>query len=177
MTAALLVAKEFWYVLVFAALGVWIGLLYRQIDDQMLEHQKLVVQVTQHNLDRERVARKHEETLAQREQEHAAAQQEKDNAHATQTAALRTLLATERTRATGLRDQLHRITTRSSAGSETDPVACGSALDRLETLGGLAGEGVELLAEGRGLLQQRDLDVQRLREQIDLDRAACGQAE
>ena len=43
----------------------------------------------------------------------------------------------------------------------------------IEALGQLAGEGVELLAEGRNLLQQRDHEVALLLDQIRLDRASC----
>ncbi len=125
---------------------------------------------------RESAARQHEATLAKREQTHAAAQQEKENAYTTEKLALQTRLAGERAYSGGLRSRLAAATARDSSGSATDPAACQRAFARLETLGGLAGEGVQLLVEGRGLLAERDLDVQRLFDQVLIDRPACGQA-
>lgn len=124
---------------------------------------------------REQAARNHETKLAKREREHAAAQQEKEDAYTTEKLALQSRIAVERNNAGRMRQQLAAATARNSSGSPTDPAACDRAFARLETLGRLAGEGAELLAEGRGILQQRDLDVQRLWGQVTVDRQGCGQ--
>ena len=76
----------------------------------------------------------------------------------------------------GLRAQLASATARANAGSATDPVACERAFNRLEELGGLAGEGAGLLQEARELLRERDTDIRRLFDQLTIDREAFGQA-
>lgn len=174
MKAMFAVLEDYWYVLVFAALGVWITNLHGQIKDQKLQHAVLVTQVAQAELDRERVAREHEAKLAERERTHATAQQEKEDEYDVEKSALRDSIAAERSRTDSLRGQLKAATARSNAGSATDPVACGRAFDRLEAVGGLAAEGVELLREGSGLLQQCERDVRRLWDQIVIDRKATG---
>ncbi|ABX36089.1 hypothetical protein Daci_3453 [Delftia acidovorans SPH-1] len=122
---------------------------------------------------RESAARAHETQLAKREQQHAADQQTKEENYAKDKESLGRQLVAEQRTAGRLRDQLAYATARGRSGDPTDAVACQRTFDRLEALGGLAGEGVELLVEGRGLLQQRDLDVQRLLDQVTLDRQAC----
>lgn len=125
---------------------------------------------------RESAARAHETQLAKREQQHAADQQRKEENYAKDKDALGRQLVVEQRTAGRLRDQLAAATARDRSGDPTDAVACQRAFDRLEAVGGLAGEGVELLVEGRGLLRQRDLDVQRLLDQVTLDRQACSAA-
>ena len=123
---------------------------------------------------RESAARAHETQLAKREQQHAADQKTKEENYAKDKDALGRQLVVEQRNAGRLRDQLAAATARGRSGDPPDAVACQRAFDRLEAVGELAGEGVELLVEGRGLLRQRDLDVQRLLDQVTLDRQACG---
>jgi len=75
--------------------------------------------------------------------------------------------------ARSLRDRLAAATAKQPTKNHADTVGCERDRDRLEALGQLAGEGVELLAEGRNLLQQRDHEVALLLDQIRLDRASC----
>lgn len=124
---------------------------------------------------REAVARDHEAKLAKREHQHAVEQQLKEDEYEKAKSVLENRVSIERSRAAGVRSQLAAATARSGSGSETDPVDCGRSFNRLEALGQLAGEGVELLGEGRGLLEQCRLDVQRLWDQIEVDRAASSQ--
>lgn len=133
-------------------------------------------QAAELTVSRESAARAHETQLAKREQQHAADQQSKEENYAKDKDALGRQLVAEQRTAGRLRDQLAAATARGRSGDPADAVACQRAFDRLEALGGLAGEGVELLVEGRGLLRQRDLDVQRLLDQVTLDRQACSNA-
>lgn len=124
---------------------------------------------------RESAARAHEAKLAKREQEHATAQQEKEDAYHQDKQAFEKRMASERVATDGLRKQLASATARANAGSATDPVACERAFNRHEELGALAGEGASLLQEARELLQERDRDIQRLWDQLTIDRKAIGQ--
>ena len=75
--------------------------------------------------------------------------------------------------AAGQTVRLDAATAKQPTKNHADTVGCERDRDRLEALGQLAGEGVELLAEGRNLLQQRDHEVALLLDQIRLDRASC----
>ncbi|WP_315127187.1 hypothetical protein [Comamonas antarctica] len=121
---------------------------------------------------RESAARAHETQLAARERTHAAEQQTKEGNYVQAKAALAADLRRERAATGQLRQQLQAATASGGAGGATDPVVCQRTIDRLDELGRLAGEGLELLQEGRGLLRERDLDVQRLLDQVRIDRAA-----
>ena len=126
--------------------------------------------------DREIAARLHEANLAKREQTHATKQQEKEDDYSAEKLALEKRVAAERAASNSLRTQLASATARANAGSATDPVACERAFNRLEELGGLAGEGAGLLQEARELLRERDTDIRRLFDQLTIDREAFGQA-
>lgn len=132
-------------------------------------------QVATEKADRESAARGQEAKLAKREQEHAAAQQEKEDAYNKDKQDFEKRMASERVATDGLRKQLASATVRANAGSATDPIACERAFYRLEELGNLAGEGAGLLQEAREILQERDRDIQRLFNQVTVDRAAIGQ--
>lgn len=132
-------------------------------------------QVATEKADRESAARVQEAKLAKREQEHAAAQQEKEDAYNKDKQDFEKRIADERVATDRLRKQLAITTARANSGDSTDPLACERAFYRLEELGNLAGEGAGLLQEARELLQERDRDIQRLFNQITVDRAAIGQ--
>lgn len=168
------VALKYWHWLTIGALVLLAQHLYMQNLHLQLDAADADRQTADERTARESAARLHETKLAAREQTHATEQQEKDNAFTTEKSTLQARVAAERQRAGSLREQLAAATTRGGAGGEADPAACQRAFARLETLGRLAGEGVELLVEGRGLLEQRDLDVQRLFNQVTVDRKACG---
>lgn len=61
-------------------------------------------------------------------------------------------------------------------GVPVDAAAAKRAADRLDTLSNLLAEGVELVVEGRGVVQRRDAEVKRLIEQIKADRLFCDAA-
>lgn len=167
-------ALKYWHWLAIGALVLLAQHLYVQNLHLQLDAADAGRVTADERTARESAARLHETKLAAREQTHATEQQEKDNAFTTEKSTLQARVAAEQQRAGSLREQLAVATTRGGAGGETDPAACQRAFARLETLGRLAGEGVELLVEGRGLLEQRDLDVQRLFNQVTVDRKACG---
>ena len=125
--------------------------------------------------DRAAAALGHERELIKREWVHATAQQEKEDGYAAEKQAFEKRIADERAATGRLRQQLTRATARANAGDSTDPVACERAFHRLEELGELAGEGAGLLQEARELLQERDRDIQRLWDQLTIDRKAIGQ--
>ena len=125
-------------------------------------------------LDREAAARAHERELFNRERTHATEQQGAEDAFAKEKARLVGELAVATGDVGRLRQRL-KDATRASARDSTDPVACQRAINSLDELGGLAAEGAELVVEARHLLAERDIDVGRLRDQVTIDRKACGQ--
>lgn len=119
----------------------------------------------------------HTTKLREIEAMHAADQQTREDEHAKEKRTLEVQRATESASAGRLRQQLAAATARSREPSDADPASCERDQSRLETLGTLAGEGVELLAEGQGLVRERDLQIGRLLDQIKIDRAACQSGE
>lgn len=111
--------------------------------------------------------------LRLRESQHAAETQQKDEAYAKQLTAAKTAGAADRATARRLSGQLANYTAGGSRPGETDAAACQRAQDRLPRVGALLAEGVELEAESRELIRQRDSEVELLLGQIKADRAAC----
>ena len=107
------------------------------------------------------------------ERAHAAAQQRIADDFAREKQKMEDARIADAAVARSLRDRLAAATAKQPAKNHADTVECERDRDRLEALGQLAGEGVELLAEGRNLLQQRDHEVALLLDQIRLDRASC----
>ena len=109
---------------------------------------------------------------AKLQSEHAAAQQESEDAFNKEKLALERRVRDGSATAQWLRSQLAAYTARGGAGGETDAAACERAQHRLAQVGELLAEGVELLVEGRGIVERRDAEVKRLVDQITADRAA-----
>ena len=146
------------------ALGAWVQSL--RLEVSRLETDKARVEATARTAERD-----HAVLIGERQSRHASAQQQKEDTYAKDTERLARQRDTERAAAVGLRHKLAAAT--ANAGGPVDPAACERDRGRLETLGGLAGEGVELVVEARHLLDQRDADVRNLLGQIAADRAAC----
>lgn len=121
---------------------------------------------------RQESARKMIEFNAKLQSDHAAAQQESEHAFNQQKLALERRLRDSTSTAGRLRDQLATFTARGGAWDQTDPVTCERAQHRLESVGGLLASSVELLVEGRGIVEKRDAEVRRLVDQITADRSA-----
>lgn len=111
--------------------------------------------------------------LRLRESQHAAETQQKDQEYAKQLTAAKTAGAADRADAVRLRGQLATYTASGRRPGETDAAACQRARDRLPRVGELLAEGLELEAESRELIRQRDAEVVLLLGQIGIDRAAC----
>jgi hypothetical protein len=118
------------------------------------------------------LVRKLVEHNAETSARHAVQQQEMEDAFTKEKLALERRARSDADTARGLRAQLAAYTSRGSAGDQADPASCQRARDRLEALGGLFAEGVELVVEGRGIVERRDAEVKRLVDQITADRAA-----
>jgi hypothetical protein len=73
----------------------------------------------------------------------------------------------------GLRNKIAAFTARGGAAGQADTAPPERAADRLEALGRVFQEGVELVVEGRDIVERRDAEVKRLVDQIAADRAAC----
>jgi hypothetical protein len=126
---------------------------------------------------RERAARVYAETINQLQTNHATQQQERESEFIKTKARLEGERAADRARAVGLRQQLEAATSAGDRqGSDVDAATCQRDRDRLEALGRLAGEGLELLEEGRGLLSQREAELTHLLGQLQLDRQALLEA-
>jgi len=128
--------------------------------DETIERQNLVIA--------------HGEKLREVESKHAADQQEKDEKYANQISTIKAAGANDRADANRLRRQLADFTTSTTRPGETDAVACQRAKDRLQSVGALLGEGIDLEAESRELIKQRDAEIELLLGQIRLDRKAIG---
>ena len=72
-----------------------------------------------------------------------------------------------------LRNQIASYAARDRRPGETDAVAVERYAGRLEVVGGLLQEGIDLVVEGRDRLGRRDLEVNLLLDQIQIDRTAC----
>jgi hypothetical protein len=72
-----------------------------------------------------------------------------------------------------LRAQLASYTTLDRTSGAPDAAVIQRAADRLQAVGTLLAEGVELAAEGAAVVQRRDAEVAALVEQVRVDRLAC----
>lgn len=119
------------------------------------------------------VAMAHGETIKRLQSEHATAQQLSENTHAAKIKELEAGRRADAALAGRLRGTIATFTARDRRPGETDAAAVDRYADRLAVVGGLLTEGVDLVAEGRAVVGQRDAEVARLLEQIQIDRAAC----
>ena len=147
------------------ALGMWVLALKADVAG-------LKTQAAEQRAAAEQAARNYEVTLAKKEHEHASAQQKQEDAYAEERALLARQRNDERDAVVRLRDKL-TAATRNRPTSDVDTAGGRCDGSRLEELGRLAGEGVEVVAEGRAILRERDSQVTRLLAQIRLDREAC----
>lgn len=103
---------------------------------------------------------------------HTAAQREKDDDYVKQLDTVRANYVRSADDARRLRSRLEAFTGSGRQPGETESAACERAQHRLPIVGGLLAEGIELEAESRAIIEQRDAEVKRLLEQIKIDRAA-----
>lgn len=116
----------------------------------------------------------HERDIAERERRHTAQLQDIEHDHAKQTAAAQARAAADAVALDRLRKQVAAFTARGGSITDPGPAPAERYADRLETLGSLYAESLDLLVEGRGIIERRDLEVKRLVDQLHADRALCG---
>lgn len=115
----------------------------------------------------------HKAAIDKLEDDHAAAQQLKENeyaADAKKREAARLAAVAESGR---LRGKLAAYANSGVRAGETDAAAYQRAADRLNVVSGLLDESIDLVTEGRSIIEQRDSEVANLLRQIKIDRAAC----
>ncbi|WP_020723036.1 hypothetical protein [Variovorax atrisoli] len=120
--------------------------------------------------DRNRAALRESERVAGLQLAHAANQQEIVDVYSRIIQTLEIGRADDAVRAGRLSRQLAEFASRDREAARTDPVACQRVADRSASLAGLAGEGAELLLEGRRLVRQRDAEVELLKGIVANDR-------
>lgn len=114
----------------------------------------------------------HELSLKSLLAKHTAAQQQKDDNYVAKVIELKDAAVRNAADARGLRLKLEAFARSTRQPGETDAVACQRAEYRLPLVADLLAEGIELEAESRAIIQRRDAEVERLLEQIKIDRAA-----
>lgn len=115
----------------------------------------------------------HERALAERERQHAAQLQGIENDHAKQTAVAQARAAADAAALDRLRKQIAAFTARGGALGDPTAAPAERYADRLEAIGILYAESLDLLVEGRGIIERRDIEVKRLVDQLYADRALC----
>lgn len=75
-----------------------------------------------------------------------------------------------------VRGQFAAFAARDREAARTDPAACQRVADRSEVVADLAGEGRELLSEGRRIVERRDIEVIALQKIIQNDRRLAFEA-
>ena len=150
--------------LVCVGLGFWVQVL--RLDVAALEKARDDATLATRTAERD-----HAVLLSEKQSRHAASQQLKEDEHAKETNRLARQRDTERAAAAGLRSKLANAT--ANVGGPVDAATCERDRDRLEAIGELAGEGVDLVVEARHILDQRDADVRNLLGQIAADRESC----
>ena len=118
----------------------------------------------------------HERELAERERRHAQQLRGVEDDHAKKLAAAEARARTDAVALDRLRKQIATFTARGCTVSDPTAAAGERHEDRLKTLGSLYAESLELLVEGRSIVERRDLEVKRLLDQLHADRALCGAA-
>lgn len=164
---------RYWHFAVIAALVGLLGVQQVRVSDYKTEIAELKQKVSDERADREAAARAHVEELRLRETQHTQAQQLKDKDYAQKLALLEAGRRDDRALIGSLRGTIASYTAIGQRPGETDAAALERASHRLQTIGQLLDEGVELVIESRRLVEQRDAEVARLLDQIRIDRAAC----
>lgn len=161
------------YWMVIGVLTLGLGAQQLRVMDAKLQHAHEVSSRAIENTERMGVALKYETRLSTREREHAKEQQDKDSKYAKDILALKssnTLRAADNER---LRKQLDTFSSGSNKAGESDADFCQRARNRLPFIGQLLGEAQGLLGEGQGIIEQRAVEIDRLKDQITNDRKAC----
>lgn len=174
MTTAIALLARYWYAVAIGVLLVALGVQTVRLADEKAEHAEAVSLWAKDQAARQQTAREHRDKIGALERQHAAEQQQLEETHAERIKALEDRRRADSTLIAGLRNTVSQYAAADSLrGGDVDAAAIQRAADRLEALAALVGEGVELLAEGRSLVELRDEEVGRLLGQIKIDRLAC----
>lgn len=162
------------YLLVIAMLLTWGGVQTTRVavaqKDLAVEVQERAVETTE----RTQLALANQVKVSKIKSEHAASQQLKDENYAKQINQLRADNAVYTADSQRLRNKVSAFASGAVRAGETNAAACQRAVDRLPAIGALLGQSVELEAESRAVIKQRDAEVKMLLDQIRIDRKACG---
>lgn len=160
------------YAAVVVALGVHAVVAERQHNRTELALAEVKIELAESQLNREMAARIHAQEIAALTNAHAAKQQENQDAWIELQKQHQARAAADAASLDRLRKQIAVLTDRGPTDQPHAPAQVDLA-DRLETLGSLYAESLELLVEGRGIIERRDGEVMALKAQVENDRAAC----
>lgn len=118
----------------------------------------------------------HKAAISKLEAAHAAAQQLKENEYVANKARLESERLAAVADAGRLRSKLAAFTASGIRPGEAIASAYQRAADRLQVVGGLLDESIDLEAESRSIIKRRDAEVDLLLNQIRTDRQACSPA-
>jgi hypothetical protein len=119
------------------------------------------------------VALEHAAEIKRLTDEHAENQQAKDDIYVAKINKLEADNRAGAATAVQLRDALATFTAGGRRPGETDAAVIQRTADRLKIVSGLLAEGIDLVTEGRAVVERRDIEIGRLLEQIAVDRVAC----
>ena len=165
--------KRYWQLVVIAALLAWISLLKIEVADGKSDLAIEQADRAGENSARMKLALTYELKLGEKERKHAADQQTSASKFAEEKSLLQGRIADRDVRIGRMSRDLAAFTSGSRQDGDTDAIALGRCEDRLKKLGALVDRGQSLVERSVTLVEGRDLEVGRLKEQIDLDRAAC----
>lgn len=161
------------YWIVIAALSVSVGVQQLRVSGLKVDLATEQRERSDENTERIRVALQWQQYIDGLRSEHANAQQLKEDEYAKQSKKLQAdrlaaLAANER-----LRGDIAAFTAGDRRPGESDAAAYQRAADRLKILGTLLAGGADLVTNSLEIIERRDLEVKRLLDQIQIDRAAC----
>jgi len=162
-----------WRLIAAAAIVAVLGVQQYRIASLEADLAKAGQAASDERVAREQAAREHAEQMASLAARHAQSQQTLENTYAEKIAALEDRRRADARELAGLRGTIATYAASGRRPGETDAAALERATDRLNVLAGILAEGVELVVEGRGIVERRDAEVIRLLEQIKLDRRVC----
>lgn len=161
------------YWIVIAVLAVGIGVQQVRVAHGQTELAQEQKAHSDETAIRMKLALDHTAEIGRLTAQHAADQQHSEERYAEINKALADERRADAVTTNRLRDKLAAYTSGDRRPGETDTVASERSADRLQALGRMVREGVELLTEARSIIGRRDGEVARLLDQIKIDRTAC----
>ena len=162
-----------WKIIAAVAVVAVLGVQQYRIKDLQADLAQAGQAASDERVARETAAREHAEEMAALAAQHAQSQQSLENTYADKIAVLEDRRRADARELDRVRGSLAAYAARDRRPGETDAAALERAEDRLATLAELLDEGIQLVVEGRGIVERRDAEVTRLLDQIKLDRQVC----